>query len=500
MTLRDQILRALYGGALLSTALSVSACGDEASGENENNSWVLNNETYDMGGDQSQGVDMVGMPDMTPPPRDQGPDRDQDPPRDQGFPRDQDYGDFPTPVDQGLPDVPPDMPPVDQGAPDLPPPVDMDTPDVPPDTSCYDPTMDHVRLPYDGWQADAFNLQGKRVLVCAQPGPTDACVNPDKLDELGQRDFLASALGVATGCSGEPEPNVVPGGRFCGPIPSMIRECCYVVDINFSFCAVGRPFTVDGVARLADVTRRDGWCEVMHLEGLEALPAALRQEIAAAWAESGTHEHASVASFGRFLMDLMSLGAPLELVRDTTRAIDDEIRHARDCFSVASAYAGMPLGPDVVDVAGSLDHAGDEAVILRDAILEGCIGETLAASVAEWMAPRVQDEQLRDVFTRIAAEESEHALLAWRFVSWMLETRPHLLPVAQRAFAFASPHQDRGWAEGASEVERLTLAHGVIRPATEEALRLRAYLQIVRPCAEALLAHAPAAHGDVLDA
>ena len=258
--------------------------------------------------------------------------------------------------------------------------------------------------------------------------------------------------------------------------------------MELSFCYEGRPFRVDGVARLAEVTRRDGWHEAIELAGLEDLPEALREEVAAGWAESGTHEHASVASFGRFLMDLMSLGAPLDLVQATTRAIEDEIRHARDCFSIASAYAGMPLGPDVVDVRGSMDHAGDEATILKDAILEGCIGETLAASVAGWLGPKVSDERMAEVLRGIAEDEGDHAVLAWRFVDWMLTERPHLVVVAKATFESVRVSRTTRWAEGVDVTERLAAQHGYVRAATEERLRRRAHREIVEPCAEALFA------------
>ena len=112
---------------------------------------------------------------------------------------------------------------------------------------------------------------------------------------------------------------------------------------------IGRPFTVDGNARFANVARIDGWSEPCTLDALGDLPKELRAEIARAWADAGAHEHASIASFARFMMDLMSLGAPRELIEATTQAIADETRHATRCFSIASAFAGCSLGPEEVD-------------------------------------------------------------------------------------------------------------------------------------------------------
>jgi len=55
-------------------------------------------------------------------------------------------------------------------------------------------------------------------------------------------------------------------------------------------------------------------------------------------------EHASIAAFARFSLQLLSLGAPAGLIDDCTRALGDETAHARLCFQLASAYAGRAIG------------------------------------------------------------------------------------------------------------------------------------------------------------
>ena len=268
-----------------------------------------------------------------------------------------------------------------------------------------------------------------------------------------------------------------------------------MVTINFSVCAIGRPFIVEGEARLAEVARRDGWCEPRVIAGMDALPADLREEVMLYWAQVGTHEHASVASFARFAMDLLSLGAPRELVSATTRAMEDEIRHAYHCFSIASAYAGMPLGPSEVEVAGCMDHSGDLAMMLRDAIVEGCIGETIAASIAEWSASYIQDADVSEIVTQIAADEGDHALLAWQFVDWALTKHPELYEVARETLESVDASSLSPWAAGLSQSDRALLAHGCVPDAVDDHVRRRAYFEVVKPCGDALLArHRPASH------
>ncbi len=352
---------------------------------------------------------------------------------------------------------------------------------TPPPPVC-DPEDVVADLPYDGWREDAWNFpnEPQRYVVCAQPDQVDTCDPAQDLSDAQAQTFARGVLG--DGCS-SPEPNSV--SAVCGPLADRPDECCYVVEMSFLFCAVGRPFTVDGIARLAEVTEREGWCDPLELD-ISAVPEHLRDEIAFAWAEAGTHEHASVASFSRFLMDLMALGAPRALTEATTKAIADEIRHAHACFSIASAFAGRSLGPDTVDISGSMEEAGDEAHILKSAILEGCIGETLAAAQAEWLVTRAAHPEVRDALRGICDDEGDHAVLAWGFVAWMLRTRPHLIEVARQTLRQAYETEVSQFGLGLNEEQRVLAAHGCVRHGTEDHLRRRAFHTIVVPSAEAL--------------
>ncbi len=55
---------------------------------------------------------------------------------------------------------------------------------------------------------------------------------------------------------------------------------------------------------------------------------------------STAFEHASVAAFARLAIDRMIHGAPAELVDAAHVAARDEIRHAQQCYGIASAFAG----------------------------------------------------------------------------------------------------------------------------------------------------------------
>lgn len=196
-------------------------------------------------------------------------------------------------------------------------------------------------------------------------------------------------------------------------------QCCYTVTCEATSCSSGRPFVVDDAARVATVRRRDDWFDVARVD-VRGLDAATRAELAAAWLADAQAEHASVASFARFALELLSIGAPPDLVADAHAAARDEIEHAKICFGLASAYAGVPQGPGPLSVDGSLARCGDLYAVIRATVEEGCVGETLAALEAEAAIARATDPAVRAALTRIAEDEARHAALAWRVVAWAL--------------------------------------------------------------------------------
>ena len=98
---------------------------------------------------------------------------------------------------------------------------------------------------------------------------------------------------------------------------------------------------IDGEARLAEPATRSDWCSARPVGETVAVDAATRRALREAWLADALLEHASIASFSRFTLELMALGAPPSLVAASLAAGDDEIRHARACFSLSAA--SMPF-------------------------------------------------------------------------------------------------------------------------------------------------------------
>ncbi len=203
----------------------------------------------------------------------------------------------------------------------------------------------------------------------------------------------------------------------------------------------GRPFLVQGVPRVALCSSSASWTQGQARPELSQLSGTERAALAAHWSAMGQMEHASIAAFARFALQLLSLGAPPQLLEDCTRALADETAHARLCFEFASAYAGQAIGPGPLDVAGSLELTtlGD---IVDLVIIEGCFGECRAALEALEAAALATDPVVAAAYARIAEDEQRHAELAFRFVHWALERDPQLVRDRLRATLVCPPTHD----------------------------------------------------------
>ncbi|APR84057.1 Hypothetical protein A7982_09406 [Minicystis rosea] len=270
----------------------------------------------------------------------------------------------------------------------------------------------------------------------------------------------------------------------CGPLPKADGTCCYVITGD---CPVGRPFTIDGKARLGALSRGDDWRVALAPD--TTMDATTRAALADAWGREALFEHASIASFARFVLQLLALGAPADLVADAQRALMDEHDHARTCLGLASAYAGVALRPGPLAVDDALADCADPVAIAASLCREGCVAETIAALQAEHAHAEARDPVVKAALGRIAEQESAHAVLAWRALRWMIDAgRPEVRAAVARVFAEAEVHVSIGALtdlEGDVETMR---AHGYLPIEERRALAREALGRVVGPAATALLA------------
>ena len=151
------------------------------------------------------------------------------------------------------------------------------------------------------------------------------------------------------------------------------------------------------------------------------------------WLQQAEGEHASIASFARHTLQLMSIGAPSELLEASQAASIDEIMHAKMCYGFASTFMDKDVIPGVLDVDKSLNEL-ELKDIIRSIIQEGCMEETLAAIEAHYRESRAQDPFVKVALKEIAEDETRHAKLAWDTIGWIAKTHPEYINIIEATF------------------------------------------------------------------
>jgi hypothetical protein len=220
-----------------------------------------------------------------------------------------------------------------------------------------------------------------------------------------------------------------------------------------------------------------------------ALTPAQRARAAADWAQIAQLEHASVASFARFTLHLLALGAPPQLVTGALQAGLDEVAHARAAFGLATRLGGAAVGPGPLPLGGDLfGPAGpaDLAAVAAQTFAEGCVNETIGALEAAEAAAVCDDPDIRAVLERIAEEEARHGELAWAFARWALGQGGEPVRTAMAA-AMARAEEALAPPPPPEDADAAVLRTvGLLDERTRGLLRRRGFDDIVRPSARTL--------------
>jgi len=210
-----------------------------------------------------------------------------------------------------------------------------------------------------------------------------------------------------------------------------------------------------------------------------------RTKAAEYWAKVAMMEHASVASFSRFSLELMSVGAPTELLALAHQAALDEVRHTQISLSIANQFnstsftpGSFPISSKVVDF-----EFGNMEKIATAAALEGCIEETLAAAIVFHQAEYMGDSNQKVSLRSVALDEANHAAFAWRAVQWMASTSPEVHAAVSEVFAKRAQQYE----STPKVVSVSTLQHlGLLDQGTMVTLQHAAWHQVVVPTAVSL--------------
>src|SRR5690606_22655407 len=144
-------------------------------------------------------------------------------------------------------------------------------------------------------------------------------------------------------------------------------------------------------------------------------------------------------------------------------------------------------------VRGCLDSI-DPWTVLVSTLVEGCLGQAVAALSAVEGLASVRDPSLVVVLNRIARDEQRHGELAWRTLRWLLGANPEfgspLRGVVERETALTRDAIERVERDPASD---WLLRHGLLSDQRRASLRLQVLDDVVAPSLAALCATIDAA-------
>jgi len=245
-------------------------------------------------------------------------------------------------------------------------------------------------------------------------------------------------------------------------------------------CVIGRPLVVDGSVRAASPALRNDWQSRLEFD-IQSLDAETRAAAVDHYADMAAMEHAAIASFARFSLQLMAFGAPADLLQDAYRGALDEVEHARTSYALVSLFGNKKVGPDKLPAAVA-PVGSDMNAFVHSLVVEGCVGETLGTAEGREAAQKAKWQDLADALSTIADDEERHATLAWRTLKWALDTFGKAAhDAATRAFAEA-----RAIYGADPPVPHAAAELGMLSGKSLGTLRRQVLSHVVAPCAQAL--------------
>jgi hypothetical protein len=160
----------------------------------------------------------------------------------------------------------------------------------------------------------------------------------------------------------------------------------------------------------------------------------MREMALATWRGRMTQEHTSSSVFVCLAKQIEEADLGDSLAAECRSFADEERRHGVMCGAVVEALGGEAIfeRPKVAEFPAHGDVSRREAV-LRNVISIGCMSETVAVALIGAERLEMPEGALRDLLTRIYADEIGHAQFGWRIAALL---SPHI-DAAARARALA---------------------------------------------------------------
>ena len=277
-------------------------------------------------------------------------------------------------------------------------------------------------------------------------------------------------------------------------------NACYATPDGWSCsdfnCAVGRPLTNGTSYQMAPLSSGDGWTN----DDLTINCAYLsKEEIATVishWENVTQLEHSSIASFSRFSLQMMAMGAPADILLAIQKATSDEIRHTQRAADILSGLIGSKVTLGAFPIKGLSIESSREALI-SNLIKEACFAETLGVAELTAALKWCDHPEISAHLSEVLEEETEHAHLAWKALKWLVESAPiqeqdQLNVLVQTTFAEVSQAFGLTYSESliserssSAMVQANINCFGVLTEHQTQQVRAEAFKSVIMPALKA---------------
>jgi hypothetical protein len=218
-----------------------------------------------------------------------------------------------------------------------------------------------------------------------------------------------------------------------------------------------------------------------HDPSLEALCDEDRRDLVAVWIGRAASEQRVSTSFQIMRDSLTALAAPEDLRALAARGIDDELRHAEICRTVASRIAGTEVAqpPPLAFALPQIDAPEETRHALY--VLGHCaLNETTASAFLEATLTKTRGALARAALRELLADEMDHGRIGWSHLATLAPAaRRRLVPWLAPLVAANL----RSWraTPRLSQARPALVAHGAPDPDTVEHALLTATRELIVP-------------------
>jgi hypothetical protein len=148
----------------------------------------------------------------------------------------------------------------------------------------------------------------------------------------------------------------------------------------------------------------------------------LRKAAIGTWRARMVNEHGSARVFEGLAVQLEEVGISEEDLTRLRSFADEERSHGVLCGSVVEALGGKAIAP-ALDIIPFPRHeeVGPLEAALRNLLSISCLSETVAVSLIGAERLEMPEGPLKEVLTRIYAEECGHSNFGWRLLETLLD-------------------------------------------------------------------------------